>query len=310
MKTQSSIHFLYGRLLAVIGLALMTAVTVRGVDLYQSTVLGDHPLAYYPINATVDNDPVSITATDLSGNGNDGTYNYNDPYYNTVPGPSPYIPDALAFDGANVFVDLSTGTNTGILDFSGPITMEAWVQPASPTVGSGPPADILAKGYDGTNEMTLRAQGGIYYGGTYNNNTGGGNANGGQQTTNWTHVVSTYDGTNWNLYVNSKLAGQGSDAVGAINFTAPWAIGDGTTATAGGNSGDLRFFQGNLTEVALYTNALTPAQVLNHFCVGELGTSSSNSVPIIITQPQPQSAFVGGTATFSVGVVSALATVC
>ena len=212
------------------------------------------------------------------------------------------------FDGFTSFVDLSTGSNTSILNFGGTITMEAWVQPASPTVGSGSPADILGKGYDGTNEMTLRADGGYYYGGTYNNNTGGGNANGGQQTTNWTYLVSTYDGTHWNLYVNTKLVGQGSDAVGAINFTAPWAIGDGTTATAGDNSGDIRFFQGNLTEVAIYTNALTPAQVLNHLCVGELGTSASNSVPIIITQPQPQSAFVGGTATFSVGVASALPT--
>src|SRR4029077_13807935 len=65
---------------------------------------------------------------------------------------------------------------------------------------------------------------------------------------------------------------------------------------------------GNLTEVAIYTNALTAAQVLNHFCVGELGTTSSNSIPIIVTQPQPQSAFVGGTVTFSVGVASALPT--
>ena len=60
--------------------------------------------------------------------------------------------------------------------------------------------------------------------------------------------------------------------------------------------------------MALYTNALTPAQVLNHFCVGELGTSSASSVPIIITQPQPQTAVFGGTATFSVETVSALPT--
>ncbi len=81
------------------------------------------------------------------------------------------------------------------------------------------------------------------------------------------------------------------------------------TGTAGGNSGNLRYFTGNITEVALYTNALAPAQVLNHFCVGELGTSSAHSHPIIITQPLPQTAAFGGTATFSVGVVcSALST--
>ena len=304
MKSQIPLPILRGTLLTAIGLMLMTAVTVRGVDLYQSTVLNDHPIAYYPINLTVD-DTGSATATDLSGNGNDGTYNYNTPFYNSVSGPSAFIPDALSFDGENVFVDLSTGTNTGILNFGGNITMEAWVQPVNTTEG---PADILAKGYDGTNEMALRANAGDYYGGTYSDITGGGNASGGSQTTNWTYLVSTYDGTNWNLYVNSQLVGQGADSVGAINFTAPWAIGDGTTGTAGGNSGDLRFFQGNITEVALYSNALTAAQVLNHFTVGLLGTSSSSSVPIISTQPQSQSAFVGGSVTFTVGVVSALPT--
>jgi hypothetical protein len=304
MKIQGPTNRLCGRSLVTVALALTAGFTARAD--YQSTVLNDQPLAFYPINSSVD--PVGITATDLSGNNNNGTYNGTDPEFNTVPGPSPFIPNALFFDGFTSYVDLSTGSNPTLLNFGGTITMEAWVQPASSTVGSGPPADILGKGYDGTNEMTLRAQGGIYYGGTYNNNTGGGNANGGQQTTDWTYVVSTYDGTNWNLYVNSKLVAQGSDAVGAINFTAPWAIGNGTTGTAGGNSGDLRFFNGNLTEVALYTNALTPAQILNHFCVGVVGTSSSSSVPIIITQPQPQTAFIGGTVTFSVEVASALPT--
>jgi hypothetical protein len=304
MKTTNLTFCRYGRSLITIGLMLMTVVTVRAD--YQSTVLNDHPLAFYPINSNVD--PTGTTATDLSGNGNNGTYNGSDPQFNTVPGPTPFIPNALSFDGFTSFVDLSTGTNTAILNFGGTITMEAWAQPASPTVGSSLAADILGKGYDGTNEMTLRANGGYYYGGTYNNNTGGGNANGGQQTTNWTYLVCTYDGTHWNLYVNAQLAAQGSDAIGAINFTAPWAIGDGTTSTAGGNSGDLRFFQGNITEVAMYTNALTAAQVLTHFYMGELNTLPSNSAPIIVTQPQPQSAYFGGTATFSFGAVSAFPT--
>jgi hypothetical protein len=307
MKTQNSTSSIYGRVFAAVGLALMTTITVRGADLYQSTVLSDNPVGYWPINQTVDNDPSSVTATDLTGN-NNGTYISTDPYYNPVPGPSPYIPGGMVFDGQYSFVDLSTGSNPSLLNFSGKITMEAWVQPASPTVGSGPPADILGKGYDGTNEMTLRAQGGFYFGGTYSDVTANGGAGGGVETTNWTHLISTYDGTNWNLYVNSVLVQSASASGGAINFADPWAIGSGTTSTAGGNSGDVRLFTGAITEVALYTNALTPAQVLNHFCVGELGTTASSSRPIIITQPQPQSAFVGGTATFSVQVASALPT--
>lgn len=296
MKIQNSIHSFCGRFLTAIGLMLMTAATVRAD--YQSTVLNDLPLAFYPINSSVD--PTGTTATDLSGNGNNGTYNGTDPEFNTVPGPSPFIPNALYFDGSFSYVDLSTGTNAAILNFGGTITMEAWVQAASPTVGSSPPADILGKGYDGTDEMTLRADGGYYYGGFYNGGTYA--ASGGVETTNWTYLVSTYDGTNWNLYVNGALVQANPASVGAVSFTTPWAIGDGTSETAN------RLFEGNICEVAIYTNGLTAAQVLNHFYMGELGSSPSNSAPIIIAQPQPQSAFVGGSATFSVGVVSAFPT--
>ena len=302
MKIQNPTNRLCGRFLATVALALTAVFTARAD--YQSIVLNDHPLAFYPINSSVD--PTGITATDLSGNNNNGTYNGTDPEFNTVAGPTSYIPTALFFDGFTSYVDLSTGSNPTLLNFTNQITMEAWVQPASPTVGSSPPADILGKGYDGTNEMALRANGGYYHGGAYNGADLG--ASGGVESTNWTYLVSTYDGTNWNLYVNGALVQANAASGGAINFTAPWAIGNGTTATAGGNSGNLRWFQGNITEVAMYTNALTPAQVLNHFCIGELGTSSSSSRPIIITQPQPQTTIFGGTATFSVGVVSALPT--
>jgi hypothetical protein len=50
-------------------------------------------------------------------------------------------------------------------------------------------------------------------------------------------------------------------------FTDPWAIGNGTAD--GGTSG--RLFTGNLTHIALYTNALTAAEVLAHYEVGIYG---------------------------------------
>jgi hypothetical protein len=296
MKIQKSTNRHCGGFLVTLALALTAAVTARAG--YTNTVLLDNPLAFYPINADID--PTGTTATDISGNGNNGTYNGVDPQFNTVPGPSPSIPNALQFDGiTGSFVDLSTGSNPGLLNFGGTITMEAWAQPANTTEV---PADILGKGFDGISEITMRANGGNYYGGYYTNgNTHA--ASGGVQTTNWTYLVCTYDNTNWNLYVNGALVQANPDSQGASSFSTPWAIGDGTTT-----SGNNRLFQGNLTEVAIYTNALTPAQVLNHFYMGELGTPASSSVPIIIAQPQPQTTVFGGTAIFSVGVVSALPT--
>ena len=192
-----------GRFFVIITLAFTAAVTARAN--YTNTVLLDNPLAFYPINSDVD--PTGTTATDLSGNGNNGTYNGVDPEFNSVPGPSAFIPNALQCDGVTgSFVELSLGSDPTLLNFSGPITMEAWVQPASPTVGSGPPADIFAKGYDGTNEMTLRANGGYYYGGTYSDVTASGSASGGlhRQLIGLIFVSLPDDGTNWNLYADSS----------------------------------------------------------------------------------------------------------
>ena len=61
---------------------------------YQATVLSDNPLAYYPLSVAVD--PTGTTATDVSGNGNSGTYNNTTPQNNNVSGPSTTIPSALS----------------------------------------------------------------------------------------------------------------------------------------------------------------------------------------------------------------------
>ena len=295
MKTNLINHGFCSRFHLVIGLLLTIVLSARAD--YQSTVLGDHPLAYFALDLTIDNNGI---ATDLSGNGNNSAY-YN---ISASAGPSAYLPNAAFFAGSSVqsFVDLSSGANSGILNFGGPITMEAWVQSTNTTQG---PVDILAKGDDSYldyDELSLRVDGGNYYGGTYNSSTGGANASGGVTTTNWTYLVSTFDGTNWNLYVNGQLVSQGADTVGALNFSDPWAIGTGSA------DGFSRFFAGNICQVALYTYSLTPVQVLAHFYEAELNSAPSNSAPIIVGQPQPQSTFAGGTVTFSVSALSALPT--
>ena len=277
------------------GLLLMTVFSARAD--YKSTVLSDQPVAYFALDLTIDN---SGTATDLSGNGNNSAY-YN---LSSTAGPSAFIPNAAFFPAGGVqsFVDLSSGTNTGILNFGGPITMEAWVQSTNTTQG---PADIIGKGYDSSqsyNELVLRANAGNYYGGTYNNTNGSGNASGGQQTTNWAYLVSTYDGTNWNLYVNGVRVGQSANSLGAINFSDPWAIGTGSA------DGFSRFFQGTICQVALYSYALSSYQVLSHYFVGEIGVTASNAVALITAQPQPQPSYAGGSVTFTVSYLTVYST--
>jgi len=291
MKIQSAIHCLYGRLIITAGLTLMAIGSAQAS--YQSTVQADNPAAYFALD-TIDPGG-SGAATDLSGNGNNSSYVNVYP----IPGPTAYVPNAGLFDptlGSTVNLP-----SAGILNVPGKITMEAWVQPADPAQSLG---DIIAKGYDSTAniENVLRVNQNQYQGGGYTNGVSK-MANGGVVTTNWAYVVTTFDGTNWNTYVNTILVAQTADNVGAIYSSDTWAIGNGTVDAAG-----TRNFNGNICQAALYTNALTPAQIINHYIVAELNMPAAGARPVIATQPQSQASYIGGNVTLSVVVASATST--
>src|ERR1700744_1604041 len=265
MKMQKIIRNTCG--IPAIALALMLTATPGRAD-YQSTVLGDNPIGYWPLSL-YDANATNGIATDLSGNGNDATYVNISPGFNNVPGPTAYLTNGVSFNGLFTYADLSGAANKSILNFGGTITMEAWVQANNPGQSFGA---IIAKGYDPANdnaEVYLWINSHQYQGGTYTGTTSIKGAYGGNVTTDWAYVVTTYDGTNWNTYVNAQLVAQGADTTGALNITAPWAIGDGTL------SGNTSILNGNLTQVALYTNALTPAQILNHYAEGEVNLPAS-----------------------------------
>src|SRR5215472_16200334 len=118
---------------------------------YQSIVLGDTPLAFYPLNLAVD---TSGTATDVSGNGNNGAY-VNIFSGNNSTGPSAYITNAVVFNGTDTSVDLSSAPS--LTSLSGAATLEAWVKPADSTSFG----DIIGKGYDSSTfqESYMRVDG-------------------------------------------------------------------------------------------------------------------------------------------------------
>jgi hypothetical protein len=267
---------------------------------YERAVLNDNPIGYWPLDLSMDTNGV---AADLSGNTNNGTYVHISPPANKVPGPSSNISNSVSFDGATTSVDLSGGGNTAWLNFGGPITMEAWVQLAASQFNQF--GDIVAKGYDaGQNddELEMRVNGGGFHGGTYNGTVGDQGVLYGPVTTNWTYLVCTWDGTNWNLYANAQLMSTSPDTVGALAFGDPWAIGDGTI------SGNTRFFTGNICQVAFYSRALTPAQVSTHYFAAAYGPPAR---PQIYADVQnPFFAFPGGAALNSVGVYGSLPLAC
>jgi hypothetical protein len=244
-------------------------LTVVAATPYEALVLADQPLAFYPLNETS-----GATAYDVVG-GYDGGYS-NTPTLD-VPGPSTFIPAGAGFDGGTQFVLVP---ETPALDFGGQITMEAWVQPGTQ---SGDDADILAKGYDSAqndDELEIRVNDFTnFHGGFYDSTVLDQGVAGGLVTTNWTHLVSTYDGAHWNLYVNGVSVGTFADTVGAVNFKDPWAIADGSA------SGNTRFFGGNVSAAAIYDHALTPSQVAAHYNIGSSGTTN---VPPAVSVPSTQ----------------------
>lgn len=265
---------------------------------YERVVRAGHPVGYWPLNLAAETNKNAVTgnyiAEDLSGNQNFGDYiNLAPKNGQSAPGPSSYITNAVSFDGATTYVDLSVGNSTPLLDVVGPITMEAWVKAVIPQNQYGL---ILSKGYDlnqSVDDIDLHIistddshTAYYYWGGIYTSYNGLGqqSAQGAPTSTNWQHVVATWEqisGTNglWSLYTNGVLAVTNM-AVGpalyappfeqGFAFTDPWAIGNGTAD--GGTSG--RLFTGDLSHVALYTNALSAAEIMTHYEVGFYGLPS------------------------------------
>src|SRR5882724_10505820 len=208
---------------AVVAAAVLTTPSMARAD-YRSAVLADNPLAFYPLNLDVD---TGSTATDVSGNGNDGSYVNIFSGFNNSTGPSAYITNAVNFNGVDTSVDLSGPSS--LTSLAGAVTLEAWVQPADSTSFG----DILGKGYDSSTfqESYIRVDG--PYGAIYDVNLGNAQITGGQQNIRWTHVVLANDGTTTSWYNTGVLIQSKPDSVGALSFSDPWAIGNGTSAGNG-----------------------------------------------------------------------------
>ncbi len=178
---------------------------------------------------------------DSSGNGLDGTVS------GATPVSDGRIGGALSFDGVNDWVTVAAAPE---LDFSGPMTMAAWVKPD--VVGNYDTVLIREKGSSAAYSMYT---------------TNGGNQKRPNaaldETTSyaqqqiqpgvWTHLTATFDGTRLRLWINGLMV----DSVAAA--AAPSSTG---VLRIGGNavwSGE--FFSGLIDDVQLYKVALSGEQI-------------------------------------------------
>lgn len=164
---------------------------------------------------------------------------------------------AMRFDGVDDVVVIG---NPDALNFSGPISLTAWVRLMNS--GGRERRDILTHGYhlqpdryvylrlnDADNDQVL------YEAGSWTGPYGGALARHvapGYDT--WNHIAGVYDGAAWRLYRNGELVDSRPNEQGAVTVPDDWAIGAHP-------NGKERRFVGDIDDVRLYGRALSADEV-------------------------------------------------
>lgn len=157
----------------------------------------------------------------------------------------------LEFDGTNDKVRIG---NTAALNFSGVITIEAWIRPDA----INGTRNIVVHGLATVppRETGLRINAGAYE--IFSNNGSLHRAVAAIPASDvgrWVHLAGTHDGATWRLYRNGVLAAQVSDATGALNASTDWGIGGRPTTND-------RNFDGLIDEVRIWNVARSGAEIL------------------------------------------------
>ncbi|HEU4702431.1 MAG TPA: LamG-like jellyroll fold domain-containing protein [Conexibacter sp.] len=225
-------------------------ITTPAPASYYGAVRADLPVSYWRLGETSGTIAGDVTVA------NPGTYNGPPTLGAASLVGTDAVDPAVAFDGAGD--DVRVG-QSGSLDLTGALSLEAFVKPASlPAAGSF--RQIVAKtgsyalDFNGpTLELTIyqlgvarRLQapaGTIVAGRTY-------------------HVAGTFDGATQRLYVNGRQVASVALSGAADTTIAGLRIGSW--------DGAQQFFVGTLDEVALYNKALSASQVAAHFAAAQL----------------------------------------
>jgi len=235
--------------------------------------------------------PLNGNANDYSGNGNTGTpssITYNSLGY-FAPGPfasaflndvvypstnatifinSAYAPaislKSASFNGANSVVTAGNGAS---LSLTSAITVEAWIDAPTSSSYEG----VVDKGRDlyggwslNIGEIPNKASFKVHISGTNRDIIAGGN----YIANSWTQLVGTFDGTTLKIYQNGTLSNSilYSGTIGTDSY--PLSIGD---------TNDGLFYNGLISNVQLYSIALTPTQVRQLYKEGPVGAPISTS---------------------------------
>lgn len=262
-----------------------TAAVTAPTSAYKTAILADSPSALWMLNETS-----GTVAVDSTGQNHTGTYVGT--YAHSAASLIPTDPTDLAMSSAGgTLVSGVTGAaavTTNVTIFS----LEAWVH--TPTTQTG--TEIIL--FNGTDAAGY----GMCWGAP--NDPLATNltwfmlfAEVNWQTSPYSlalnttyHLVVTYTGGILTYYANGALVGTPQAAVGNLNPKVP-AAGFSINCEQGIAGAANRAFTGVTQAAAIYPNALTAAQVANHYAVGTVGGQSK---PIFTAQAPPASS-VGAT---------------
>jgi chitodextrinase len=204
------------------------------------------------------------TASDRSGNGNNGTL------VNATWTTAGEHGGALSFNGSSADV---TVRNSPSLQLTSGMTLEAWVDPSSI---SSAWRDVIYKGNDDYYlEATSVGGGNPVGGGTFGSANGNVVGSAALPANTWSYLSLTYDGAVLRLYVN-----------GALVSTLPQAGAIATSTTQlsiGGDSLYGQFFAGKIDDVRIYNTAITASQIQSDMAIPVGGTPPVPSPPTNLT---------------------------
>lgn len=194
------------------------------------------------------------TWTDLSGNGNNGTFGASTaaPTYSTANGGS------IVFDGSNDYVNIGVGK--GVNQFSADFTVSAWVMADSTGSGFG---NIIGDYYTNslatTNEWQLMMSNGAQIS-FYRVGTGSiFNIASGYSANTWINVTVSRIGSTISLYTNSNLIATATNS--QIFGT---ATGNLNIGIDGNNTSEP--FKGRIATIQIYKDkGLSESEVLENF---------------------------------------------
>ena len=276
--------------------------------MYSYCVYTNNPWAYWKFEETTNTLNNSMQAYDYSGHNFDATYGNSDGTASSgcldnQPGPNtstyyPGFPDnnlcaatAYNHDNGNLTVPpLNLNTNT--------VTFTMWISPNSsvifPSTGlfmNRNGGDAAGIGFGSNVQTNGSGENMAELGYTWNNNsaaTYGWHSGLYPPGGIWSFVACTITPSNTTMYlyyVSSGNSGLVTNLLKAVNNVAntPESFSGGTTWIGGDNWSNGRNFDGEIDEVAVFTNALTEAQIQNLF-LRSLGLTTGIA-PVFMAQP-------------------------